>query len=161
MRRSRVPGLCVSLLLAVAVVAQGAETGKGKVAKKPVLMPAGDLKWQDAAGAQPGVKEVRLWGDPTKGAFGSLYKFPPGFSAPLHTHSADMRIVIVSGTVIHGPEGKPEVRMPVGSYFYLPSTYRHTTACDKASECVFFVEGNRKFDLKMVGEGKAPAKKKK
>jgi hypothetical protein len=37
--------------------------------------------------------------------------------------------------------------------------YRHTTACDKASDCVFFVEGSGKFDLKPVEAGKAPAKK--
>jgi hypothetical protein len=85
--------------------------------------------------------------------------FPAGFSAPLHMHSSDMHVVIVSGTFIHGPEGKPEVRLPAGSYLKQPDgNYRHTTACDKASECVFFAEGKGKFDLKMVEE-KAPAKK--
>jgi quercetin dioxygenase-like cupin family protein len=127
-------------------------------AGKAVVWPAGDLKWVDAAGAPPGVKQAYLWGDPTKGAFGALEKFPPGFSAALHTHSADLRIVVLSGTVIHGPEGKPEVRLGAGSYLMLPSTYRHTTACDKSSECVFFLEGNGKFDVKSVDEGKAPAK---
>ncbi|MDQ2970254.1 MAG: hypothetical protein M3R34_03855, partial [Acidobacteriota bacterium] len=68
---------------------------------------------------------------------------------------------VVSGTLIHGHEGKSDVRLPAGSYLFLPSTLRHTTACDKASECVFFIEGNRKFDVKMVGAAKAPAKKKK
>src|SRR2546430_3679025 len=27
---------------------------------------------------------------------------------------------------------------------------RHTTSCDPAAECVFFVEGKGKFDLKLV-----------
>jgi hypothetical protein len=37
--------------------------------------------------------------------------------------------------------------------------YRHTTSCDKASDCVFFVESNGKFDLRPVEAGKPPAKK--
>jgi quercetin dioxygenase-like cupin family protein len=165
MRMRTVPAICVSLVLATAALAQNSEAGKAKTAPKaaaaPVVWPASDLKWTDVEGAPPGVQGVDLFGDRTKGPFGALQKFPAGFSAPLHTHSADLRIVVVSGTLIHGPEGKPEVRMPAGSYLYLPSTYRHTTGCDKASECVFFIEGNRKFDVKMAEppKAKAPAKK--
>ncbi len=70
-----------------------------------------------------------------------------------------MKVVTVSGTFIHGPEGKPEVRLGPGSYLMQPGgNYRHTTSCDKASECVFFAESNGKFD-KPVDAGKAPAKK--
>ena len=72
------------------------------------------------------------------------------FTTPLHTHSYEERVVTVSGTFIHGPEGKPEVRLPAGSYLLEPANYRHTTACDKASECVFFIEGKGKFDVKLV-----------
>jgi quercetin dioxygenase-like cupin family protein len=155
-------GCLAAFLVAAAVLAQGAGADKPKTthtssAKTPVIWPAGDLKWTDAANAPPGVKEVVLWGDPTKGAFGGLYKFPAGFSAALHTHSNEERIVVVSGTLIHGPEGKPEVRLSAGSYVLEPANYRHTTACDKASECVFFLESNGKFDIKMVEEKKAPA----
>ena len=154
----------LSVVLAAAALAQDSKAGQAKAAPKasapgPVVWPVGDLKWTDVEGAPPGVKGATLFGDPANRPFGALQKFPAGFSAPLHTHSADLRIVVVSGTVIHGPEGKPEVRLPAGSYLYLPSTYRHTTACDKASECVFFIEGDRKFDVKPVEPAKAPAKK--
>jgi quercetin dioxygenase-like cupin family protein len=156
-------GCLAASLVAAALLAQGAEAGKAKSpnkggAKKPVVWPAADLKWEPAAGAPPGVMGVTLWGDPTKGAYGAIQKFPPGFSAPLHTHSSDLKMVIISGTVIHGPEGKPEVRLSAGSYLFEPSTYKHTTGCDKASECVFFIESNGKFDVKMVEEKKAPPK---
>ena len=71
-----------------------------------------------------------------------------------------MKIVIVSGTFIQEPEGKPEFRLGPGSYLMQPGgNYRHTTSCDKASECVFFAESNGKFFLKPVEAGKAPAKK--
>jgi len=71
-----------------------------------------------------------------------------------------VELVIVSGTYIQGPEGKPEFRLGPGSYLMQPGgNYRHTTGCDHASECLFFVESNGAFDLKPVGAGKAPATK--
>ena len=52
------------------------------------------------------------------------------------------------------------MRLGPGSYMKQPvGNYRHTTACDKASECLFFVESNGSFDLKPVEAGKAPGKK--
>ncbi|HSP94395.1 MAG TPA: DUF4437 domain-containing protein, partial [Thermoanaerobaculia bacterium] len=98
--------------------------------------------------------------DHTKGAYGAFIKFPPGFSAPLHWHTNPAKIVVISGTFIAGPEGKPEVRLGPGSYYYQPGpSYRHTTACDKASECLFFSQSTGKFDLIPADGEKAPAKK--
>jgi hypothetical protein len=37
-------------------------------------------------------------------------------------------------------------------------SYRHTTTCDKASDCVFFVESMGPFDLKPVGAGTGSTK---
>jgi quercetin dioxygenase-like cupin family protein len=165
MRGRNILAFVVSLGLAAAVLAQGSGEAKAKsapkaAASKAVIWPAGDLKWTPMADVPPGVMAVDFWGDRTKGAFGGLMKLPAGMTAGLHTHSNEMRIVIVSGTFILGPEGKPEVRLGPGSYLKQPGgNYRHTTACDKASECIFFIESNGKFDIKMVDEGKAPAKK--
>jgi anti-sigma factor ChrR (cupin superfamily) len=165
MRGRNILAFAVSFLLAVAVLAQGSGEAKAKsapkaAAPKAVIWPAADLKWVDLTDGPPGVKIVDLWGDHTKGAYGALTKFPGGTSAPLHTHTSGMRVVVLSGTFIHGPEGKPEARLGPGSYLYQPGgNYRHTTTCDKASECVFFLESDGKFDIKMVEQAKAPAKK--
>jgi quercetin dioxygenase-like cupin family protein len=148
MRSRQVLAFAVSFLVAAAVLAQG----PGTAGSKAVVVPAGDLKWADLdpTGA-PGVKISDLWGDHTKGAFGAITKFPAGFVAPLHTHTNDLQIVVVSGTFIHAPEGKPEVRLGPGSYLMQPGgNYRHTTSCDKASECVFFLQSKGMFDLKPV-----------
>ncbi len=166
MRARNVLAFAVSFVLAAAVLAQGYGEAKAKSAPKaaagqPVFMQAGDLKWTDLdpTGA-PGVKIADLWGNHATGAYGAFIKFPAGFAAPLHTHTNAMKLVIVSGTFIQGPEGKPEVRLGPGSYLSQPGgNYRHTTSCDKASECLFFAESNGKFDLKPVEAGKAPAKK--
>lgn len=166
-KRRGIVGTTAAVLLLVFAAASGAQEPKaGKTkgqsrtgAKKPVIWAADELKWTDPAGAPPGVKSATLWGDPAKGPHGALQKFVPGFSAPLHTHSSDFRIVVVSGTLIHGPEGGPEKRLKAGSYLFLPSTYKHTTRCDAGSECVFLLDANGKFDVKMVGAKKPAAKK--
>jgi quercetin dioxygenase-like cupin family protein len=139
----------------------GANESSTSAASRLVVMPAADLKWTDLdpTGA-PGVKSVDLWGDHTKGAFGAFFKLPAGFAVPLHTHTHDIRVVIVSGTYIQVPEGRPEFRIGPGSYFMQPGgDYRHTTSCDTASECVFYAESDGKFDLNVVDTAKAPAKK--
>jgi anti-sigma factor ChrR (cupin superfamily) len=156
--------ILTALVLASAAGAQerGAAAKKPAMARarQPVIMPAGDLKWTDLdpAGA-PGVKVADLWGDHAKGAFGAFLKLPAGFAAPLHTHTHDMKVVFVSGTYIQQPEGKPEFRLGPGSYLMQPGgNYRHTTSCDKAADCVFFVESSGAFDLKVVGSAKTPSK---
>jgi hypothetical protein len=166
MRPGTVLAFSTSLILASPVLAQSPVNAQASPAPKaaatrPVFMPAGDLKWTDLdpTGA-PGVKVADLWGDHAKGAFGAFLKLPAGFAAPLHTHSYAMKVVFVSGTYIQAPEGKAEVRLGPGSYLMQPgNNYRHTTSCDKASECVFFVESSGPFDLKPVAGGNTPAKK--
>jgi Domain of unknown function (DUF4437) len=126
--------------------------------KAPVPKPAADLQWADLdpTGA-PGVKIANLWGDPTKGGFGAFFQLPPGFAVPLHTHTNPMKVVIVSGTYIQAPDGAAEFRLGPTSYLMQPGgNYRHTTSCDKASPCVFFVESEGPFDLHVVAEN-APA----
>jgi len=162
--RHTVPGLLLLLLLPFSVLAQAPEEKPKAASKSPALREvtwSSDLmKWVDISENVPGVKVVDLWGDRLHGAFSSLIKLPAGYSLPLHVHAADLRIVVVSGTLIHGDEGKPEVRLPSGSYLVEPAGLRHQTSCDPASDCVVFVEGNRAFDLKLVDESRAPAKKK-
>ena len=160
MRGRNILAFAVSFFLAAGLLAQGAGEAKAKKAPKAaapnaVIWPADGLKWADMTPGPPGVKIVDLWGDHTKGAYGALIKFPAGTTAALHTHTSGMRVVIVSGTWIHGPDGKSETRLGPGSYLYQPGgSYRHTTACDKASDCVIFAESNGKFDIKMVDEAK-------
>jgi beta-alanine degradation protein BauB len=129
-------------------------------ASRLVIMPAGEMKWTDLdpTGA-PGVKVADLWGSHSKGAFGAIFKLPAGFAVPLHTHTSDMKVVILSGTYVQAPEGKPEFRLVHGSYFMQPGgNYRHTTSCDPSAECVFFVESKGPFDLKVVQAATAAKK---
>lgn len=125
----------------------------------PVPIAAADLAWSDLdpEGA-PGVQIAPLWGDHQTGGFGAFFKLPAGFAVPLHTHSHDMRLVFVSGTYLQAPDGAAELRLGPGSYLLQPGgDYRHTTRCDPAADCVFFVESEGPFDLFVVDAGGAPA----
>ncbi len=144
-----VSALVLSMAAAGMALAEGTESIEKTSAVSPIALPATDLKWieLDPTGA-PGVKVADLWGDHSSGPFGAIFRLPPGFSAPLHTHTHAMKLVILSGTYIQAPEGKPEFRLGPSSYLMQPGgPYRHTTGCDPASECIFFVESNGAFDL--------------
>jgi len=159
MRSTYVLTLVITLALPVAVLAQGSGKATTKPAAKSaenrlLVVPASDMKWTDLGPGAPGVKVADLWGNHANGAFGALFKLPAGFSAPVHTHTYDMKVLIVSGTYIQAPQGKPEFRLGPGSYFMQPGgNYRHTTKCDKPSDCVFLVESKGPFDLKLVDAG--------
>ena len=164
MRARYVLTIVITVALPVAVLAQGS----GKTAAKPasksadsrlVVMPSSDIKWTDLDPGAPGVKVSDLWGNHANGAFGALFKLPAGFTAPLHTHTHDIKVVIVSGTYIQAPEGKPEFRVGPGSFVFQPGgNYRHTTTCDNASDCVILVESKGPFDLKPVKVEKGTTK---
>ena len=136
-----------------------AEAGKAKApaAGKAVLWAAEEMKWSDLPDAP--VKRAVIWGDPAKGAHGALLKFPAGFEAPLHYHTADHHVVVVSGTAIMTPEGEASKRLGPGSTFSFTGKKKHTTKCDAASECVFFVDDAGRWDLVMV-DAKMDAPKK-
>ena len=120
---------------------------KGK--KSPVMMSAGDMKWETMKDAPPGLTYVPLWGDMTKGAHGVIVKFPPNMKNPLHTHSSDLKLVVISGTWTAGPEGGPEKSYGAGSYLMVPGGTRHTSGSGPDG-CTFFQEGSGKFDMKPV-----------
>lgn len=159
MRTRSLVALAASLVLTMPVLAQTSPGNQGASGKAPTPIPATELKWADLdPNGAPGVKVADLWGDHQKGAFGAFFKLPAGFAAPLHTHTYDMKLVMVSGTYIQGPEGKPTFRLGPGSYLMQPGgNYRHTTSCDQGSDCIFFVESDGAFDLQPVAS--APAGK--
>ena len=145
----------LAFLFAGFVLAQAAAPAH-KDTNAPVFVPSADLKWTDLDPQRgPGVKVADISGDHSKGAFSAFIKFPAGFAAPLHTHTNAMKMVVISGTFVQQPEGKPEFRLGPGSYLFQPGgDYKHTTACDKASDCVIFAEGIGAFDIKPVETAK-------
>ncbi len=155
----------VVVLFSSGALAEEAKAGaaKAKPAAKHatlVTMTPDELKWVPNP-SNPEVMVAVLWGDPGKGPHGAFHKFKPGFTAPLHTHSSDIRFAVVSGTMIAATEGGPERKLPPGSYEYEPHTVKHVTGCDAGSAggCVIFAVVSGKFDLVPAEEKKAEPKK--
>jgi quercetin dioxygenase-like cupin family protein len=116
-----------------------------------VMMAAGDLKWVDVPGFP--VKTAVAWGDPAKGAHGAYHKFPAGFDAPLHHHTTDHRVVVLSGTLTLTPEGQAAKTLGPGSYFAFTGMKKHGTKCEAGAECVLFADCDGAWDI-IVAEAK-------
>jgi quercetin dioxygenase-like cupin family protein len=137
--------------------------------KEAVFVTPEELKWVDvplpvgAPAAAGGAQVANVVGDAFKGAYSAFAKIPAGQNHPLHTHSSDVKAVVVSGTFIVTPEGGTEKKLGPGSFFMVPANMKHTSGCAPGAACVLFQEGPAKFDMKPVAEkgeaagGKKPA----
>jgi quercetin dioxygenase-like cupin family protein len=129
-----------------------AGVGVAWAAKKDiVMMTPEDLKWMDVPNAQ-GAQVANLTGDIFKGAYTAFAKVPAGQVHPLHTHSAEVTAIVVSGTFTVTPEGGTEKKLGPGSYFTVPGGVKHMSSCAAGAPCVLFQQGPGKFDMKLVAE---------
>ena len=147
-----------ALLAAAAVIslASGCVCPRGAAMagpKETVLDSADGAQFKDAI---PGVSRAVLWGDPDSGPYGAFTRFAPGIKHALHTHSSDLRTVVLKGAYIY-TTSSGEKRVGAGSYFFIPAGTQHTSGADAAEGCLMYEEGSGKFDLIPV-EGAAAKK---
>ena len=86
------------------------------------------------------------YGDLANGPHGTFIKMPAGYVSPTHIHTEDYWAVVVSGVMVNKTPDEPDVPLPVGSYFLQKGGEPHVTKCISATECIFFVSQNGKFD---------------
>ena len=141
--------LALAFTLALTLSAHAAEPAGA------VLLTPGELKWTDDP-AHPGVKVAAVQGDPNTGPAHFFVKLPAGMSVPMHFHTADHWVAVVSGTLVLMPEGGAEKRLATGSGFGFTDKKKHTTKCAEGADCVLFVDARGKWD---VVPAEAPAKK--
>lgn len=135
-----------SIVLAGGVFAVALGVSAGAVAAgSAIVMPAADIKWTDLPEAK-GIKGANVVGDPAKGAAQFFTKFAPGTAIPLHHHSADHIVVVVSGTMVETVDGK-DLKLPAGSAFAFNGMKPHGTKCEGPAECVVFVDARGKWDV--------------
>jgi quercetin dioxygenase-like cupin family protein len=121
-----------------------------KASKGALLVPTADLKWNDVP-EMTGVQMAVVDGDPSKGASHFFIKFAGGFSAPLHHHTANHYVTVVSGTVALTVDGT-EQKLPAGSFFSFSNKTKHTTSCAAGADCVLSIDARGKWDVKIEGE---------
>lgn len=89
-----------------------------------------------------------LSGDPKKGEYTQMRKVPAGTANPLHTHSSDIKNVIISGVWYTGSDTATARDFGPGSIVMMPGNWMHVSGCRGGSDCVFYKEGKGKFDYR-------------
>jgi quercetin dioxygenase-like cupin family protein len=138
---------CASLFIGVAIAARGAPP-------KLVALSPDDLAWADVKGpdgALTGLRTVDLWGQAAKGAHGSLTKFPAGLAERPHTHSRDLRVVVIAGTMAFSIDGGETKDLGPGSFVTVPAGVSHAAICRPAGACEVFLQQSGPMDVTFVG----------
>ena len=130
-----------------------AKPAAARKAKTGTEINSADLKWSEMKDSG-GIMMAPLTGDASKGAFTAMVKFPAGMMQPQHTHTANIKVVVISGTLMGGPDTASAKEYGPGSFRDVPSGWKHVTGCKAGAECLVFVEGSGKMDQKPVEEAK-------
>jgi quercetin dioxygenase-like cupin family protein len=135
--------------LAAVVSAQEMPTGTAtkQSVKSPLMMSLADLKWT-ALPERKGMQFAVLSGDPARGEYTQMRKVPAGTDNPLHSHSSEIKNVIISGVWYTGAEAASAKDFGPGSIIIMPANWVHVSGCRAGNDCVFYQEGKNKFDFK-------------
>jgi len=150
------------VLTTLATLAVGSLMAATPAAKKPApaanatFVAADELKWVDVPNTPAKMATVK--GDAAKGAHASFVKLPGGFSAPLHHHTADHHVAVVSGTVTLTPEGGAAKSLAAGSWFQFTGKKKHLTTCEAGADCVLYIVSSGAWDLIPAEAPKAASK---
>ena len=148
--------LVVVSLCAVVLADDGAKAGgmaKGSD-KAPVMISFEELKW-NAQPERKGLQFAVLSGDPTKGEYTQMRKVPAGTDNPLHSHSSEIKNVVITGVLYAGKDSSSVRDFGPGSIVVMPANWVHVSGCRAGSDCVLYQEGKGKFDYKAAAQGDA------
>lgn len=152
----------LGMIVAVALFVSWAGFGQGilrgspdaKSGKTPLMASFADLKWTQLP-ERPGMQFATLTGDPKTGAYTQLRKVPADTDNPLHSHGSELTNVIISGVWYTGVDMASAKDLGPGSVVTMPADWVHVSGCRPGSDCLFYQQGNGKFDFKPV-EKNAP-----
>ena len=139
----------VSVIAAIGVLIIGAllTVAAAQEKKEAVHVDPAKATFKELA---PGASACVLWGDLDTGPYGAYTKFAPAANFPLHTHTSDIRIVVLKGAYHYKPENGVEQRISAGQYIFIPGGDRHSSGGDAKGGALFYQESTGKFDLNFV-----------
>jgi len=137
------------LCLCVTMFAQ--DRSKKHESTTPVMMSPTDLKWVELP-ERKGMQFATLSGDPKTGSYTQMRKVPAGTDNPLHSHSSEIKNVIISGVWYTGADTASAKDFGPGSVVVMPGNWIHVSGCRTGSDCLFYQEGKGKFDFKPAAE---------
>jgi quercetin dioxygenase-like cupin family protein len=123
----------------------------------PLMVSFTDLKWTELP-ERKGMQFSVLSGNPKTGAYTQIRKVPAGTVNPLHTHSSELKNVIISGVWYTGVDAASAKDFGPGSIVMMPANWVHVSGCRAGSDCVFYQDGKGKFDFKPVAAEASGAK---
>ena len=129
--------LRLSLLVVVpAALALAADAPKPPAMDDQQVAHVKDAKWAAPKDPTipPGVMGSPIAVDPG-GANIGYAKYPPGYTFPMHWHSAVETTTLLSGKIQYTVAGKVYDMEP-GSYVVIPAKAHHTAKCGAGAECI-------------------------
>lgn len=136
MKHLSIVAISAALIAAAFVPAFGAD--------ESVVVANADLKWVNLGDS--GVSAALVSGDMEKGASRFFLKYPAGFVTPLHHHTTDHYITLVSGSITLTVDGK-DYKLGPGSYFELKQKKPHAAKVEGSEAAVFFIEAEKAWDV--------------
>jgi hypothetical protein len=142
-----------------AVVSSVALTRVALAGPDPTLsINSSDFHWKAKEALPPGAFGAVLRGDPAKTAYDFVAKFPDKFTVPMHSHTNEMVVVMLEGTMVIGRANQPDLSIAKDGLFVLPAKLAYTAHCEAA--CMFLVHGEKPFDIIYSNPKDDPRKKK-
>ena len=141
----------VSILAVVAVLAplMSQERSREKSDKDVHAVKPGSIKWEKAEGMPEGIWVSHLTAESNAAPFVDMLKLARGTRIPLHWHSANHIVTVLSGTMVFGKEGKPDETMgmevPAGGYVRITAKAPHWTMAKE--DAVIVISGDKENDL--------------
>ena len=133
---------CVSMRL----LAQEGRAGTPE-GRRPFMVSFTDLKWIELP-ERKGMQFALLSGNPKTGPYTQIRKVPAGTDNPLHSHSSEIKNVIISGVWYTGANAASAKDFGPGSVVIMPADWMHVSGCRSGSDCLLYQEGKGKFDFK-------------
>jgi mannose-6-phosphate isomerase-like protein (cupin superfamily) len=148
----RIRHLALVLLAAFALAAELSPT-PAVAAAEATVTPVANLKWTPAG--MPGVSTAVVQGDMAKGPCHFYLKYDAGFVSPMHHHSPDHFVTVVTGTLVLTVDGK-EHQLGPGSFFALTGKAKHAARVEGKEPAVMFIDSRGAWDV--VAEAAADTK---
>jgi quercetin dioxygenase-like cupin family protein len=131
------------LLLLLLAGSAGAEP-----AGAPVILDPSTAKFQVLPVVPACFETALLRGDPSQAPSAILVRAERECTVPLHWHTPNESLVMISGTATVAMKGGPTATLGPGAYAYLPSRHPHVFSC--TGPCLLFIDQDAPFDIHYV-----------
>ena len=136
------------LSLVVPFVLIAALTAGQQSAQQPQFVNAEEAKLVSVAGAPECAAFALEHGNPKAGSSVTLVKLAAGCTVPMHWHSANEQVMLVTGAAKIEMQGEQPHSLNPGGYFFMPAHHFHQFSCETG--CTFHRSVDGPIDIHYV-----------